>query len=77
MNDARREVWEKLGPPTDQVGSVNDPRMHDEHGVRWNEVWIYRGEDGQAERVVLWYRYELQGVFRLKPDGTGEPEALA
>lgn len=78
MNLARREIWEKLGAPTDQVGSVNDPRMHEEHGVRWNEKWIYRGENGQdVERVVLWNRYELQGVFRVKPDGTAEPEALA
>jgi hypothetical protein len=77
VNAARREIWERLGAPTDQVGSVNDPRMHEEHGVRWNEKWIYRGENGQeVERVVLWNRYELQGVFRVKPDGTAEPESL-
>ena len=26
---------------------MNDPRSHVEHGVRWNEKWIYRGEDGK------------------------------
>lgn len=78
MNTTRREIWERLGAPTDQVGSVNDPRMHEEHGVRWNEKWIYRGENGQeVERVVLWNRYDLQGVFRVKPDGSAEPETLA
>jgi hypothetical protein len=77
VNDRRREVWEKLGPPTDQVGSVNDPRMHEDFGVHWNEKWIYRSPHGEeVERVVLWYRYELRGVFRVKPDGSAEPEAL-
>ena len=73
----RGQVWKKLGAPTDQEGSVNDPRTQLEHGVRWNEKWIYRGEDGGAiERVVLWNRYDLAGVFRVKPDGSAEPESL-
>ena len=38
----RREVWRRLGAPTDQEGSVNDPRTREEYGVRWNEKWIYR-----------------------------------
>ena len=72
----RGAVWEKLGAPTDQLGSVNDPRTQVEHGARWNEKWIYRGEDGSIERVVLWNRYDLAGVFRVKPDGSAEPERL-
>jgi hypothetical protein len=73
----RASVWKLLGAPTDQEGSVNDPRTHLEHGVRWNEKWIYRGEHGLAiERVVLWNRYDLVGVFRLAPDGSAEPEPL-
>ncbi len=73
----RGKVWKLLGAPTDQEGSVNDPRTHLEHGVRWNEKWIYRGEDGRGiERVVLWNRYDLAGVFRLAPDGSAEPEPL-
>jgi hypothetical protein len=72
----RGTVWKKLGAPTDQVGSVNDPRLQQEHGVRWNEKWIYRGEDGATFRVVLWNRYDLAGVFRVKPDGSAEPEPL-
>lgn len=71
----RREVWQQLGAPTDQVGSVNDPRIHEEYGVRWNEKWIYRRPNGQEiERVVLWNRYDFQGVFRVKPDGSADPE---
>ncbi len=73
----RGRVWKLLGAPTDQVGSVNDPRTREEHGVRWNEKWIYRGEDGETvERVVLWNRYDLVGAFRLRPDGSAEPEPL-
>jgi hypothetical protein len=74
----RGQVWKRLGAPADQLGSVNDPRSQSEFGVTWNEKWIYRGEDGQSvERVVLWNRYDLVGVFRVKPDGSAEPEPLA
>ena len=73
----RGSIWKRFGAPTDQVGSVNDPRTQVEHGVKWNEKWIYRGEDGRSvERVVLWLRYDLVGVFRVKPDGSVEPERL-
>ncbi len=73
----RGTVWKLLGAPTDQVGSVNDPRCHEEHGLKWNEKWVYLGEDGETvERIVLWNRYDFVGVFRLLPDGTAEPEKL-
>ena len=73
----RGRVSRILGEPTDQEGSVNDPRTQDEFGVTWNEKWIYRGENGKSiERVVLWNRYDLVGVFRLKPDGSAEAESL-
>ncbi|MBW2577509.1 MAG: hypothetical protein JRE38_05515 [Deltaproteobacteria bacterium] len=77
MSLDRGQVWKQLGAPTDQEGSVNDPRTQEEFGVTWNEKWIYLGEDGQSvERVVLWNRYDLVGVFRLNPDGSAEPESL-
>ena len=71
----RQEVWSRLGAPTDQEGSVNDPRTRDEYGVRWNEKWIYRS-GSEIVRVVLWHRYDLLGVFRIVPDGTASPEDL-
>ena len=71
----RRDVWKRLGAPTDQLGSVNDPRTHEDYGVLWNEKWIYR--DGrEVTRVVLWHRYDLLGVFRIRPDGSAEAEPL-
>ena len=73
----RERVWKLLGPPTDQVGSVNDPRTHEEHGARWNEKWIYRGEDGRSvARIVLWNRYDFLGVFGVAADGRTTPESL-
>ncbi|MCC6640501.1 MAG: hypothetical protein IT386_04960 [Deltaproteobacteria bacterium] len=73
----RATVWRRLGEPTDQVGSVNDPRTGTEYGVRWNEKWIYRATEGETiERVVLWHRYDFQGAFRISADGSPEPEVL-
>ena len=78
MSQDRGQVWKQLGAPTDQLGSVNDPRTSEQYGVRWNEKWLYRGEDGETvERVVLWNRYDLVGIFRVKPDGSAEAETLA
>jgi hypothetical protein len=71
----RRDVWKRLGAPTDQVGSVNDPRKQDEYGVSWNEKWVYRN-GREVERVVLWNRYDLLGVFRVAPDGSAVAEPL-
>jgi len=73
----RGTVWKLLGAPTDQVGSVNDPRTAEELGVKWNEKWVYLGDDGETPvRVVLWHRYDFLGVFRILSDGSAEPEPL-
>lgn len=77
MRPNRGEVWKRLGAPTDQEGSVNDPRTFEEHGVRWNEKWIYLdGADAGVQRVVLWNRYDLLGVFRVSADGSAVREEL-
>ena len=69
MSPTRDHVWKQLGAPTEQVGSVNDPRTHEDFGRKWNEKWIYLDEDGsRVEKVVLWLRYDLVGAFRA--DGT-------
>ena len=33
----RDAIWKRFGPPTEQLGSVNDPRTQEECGVKWNE----------------------------------------
>jgi hypothetical protein len=61
---SRAEVWKRLGPPNDQIGSVNDPRIREDFGHKWNEKWIYLTEDGKAvDKIVLWLRYDLVGAF--------------
>lgn len=77
MSLDRATVWKELGAPSDQQGSVNDPRTHTDYGVKWNEKWIYRADDGESiERIVLWNRYDFAGAFRLEPDGTAQPETI-
>jgi hypothetical protein len=74
----RGEVWKRLGEPSEQLGSANDPRCHEEQGLTWNEKWIYCGPNTTVpERIVLWHRYDLLGVFRVAADGSLVPEALA
>jgi hypothetical protein len=69
VSASRDRVWKELGAPTDQVGSVNDPRTHEEFGRKWNEKWIYLDADsGRVAKVVLWLRYDLVGAFAS--DGT-------
>jgi len=74
----RNAIWKRFGAPTEQFGSVNDPRTREEYGVNWNEKWLYRDPEGDgSDRLVLWNRYDLLGVFTLKPDGRAEREPLA
>ena len=77
MSVDRGTVWKRLGEPADQIGSVNEPRTREDYGVTWNEKWIYRGPDGKSvQRVVLWNRYDLVGVFAVREDGSAEPETV-
>ena len=76
MSLDRGRAWKLFGPPTDQEGSVNDPRTSRGFGVKWNEKWIYRRGDLAVEKVVLWLRYDLVGAFRLQPGGDAEPIPL-
>ena len=74
----RGEVWRRFGEPRSQDGSVNEPRTREACGVRWNERWRYVDPEGAGwDRIVFWLRYDLQGVFRVWPDGRYEPEPVA
>jgi hypothetical protein len=77
MKPDRGRVAKWFGAPTDQVGSVNDPRTAEDYGVKWNEMWIYKDPEGEGfDRVVLWNRYDLLGAWRVFPGGRSEPEKL-
>jgi hypothetical protein len=79
--DERVRVWRVLGAPAEQLGSVNEPRVCREHDVDWNEKWVYLSHSpdrhGEVERIVLWNRYDLVGIFSVKPDGSVARESLA
>ena len=68
-------VRERFGLPTEQVGSVNDPRTREENGVRWNEKWIWLLPHGER-RIVYWHRYDFRGALLEQPDGSVRAEAL-
>ena len=63
------EARNRWGLPDRSEGSVNDPRTNEEHGVRFNEKWIYLLPDG-AKRLVYWHRYDCRGLLIEAPDGT-------
>jgi hypothetical protein len=67
------EARERWGDPDEQEGSVNDPRTREEHGVRFNERWIYRLPEG-VQRRVYWHRYDCRGVLSVRPGGEVVPE---
>jgi hypothetical protein len=67
-----RERW---GLPDAVEGSVNDPRERNEHGISFNEKWVYFGTNGE-KRLVYWYRYDCRGVLREAADGSARAERL-
>ena len=67
-----RHLW---GLPAASEGSVNDPRTSEEHGVRFNEKWIYLLPDG-AKRLVYWHRYDCCGLLIEDADGTVQVGSL-
>jgi len=70
-----RSARDLFGEPDEWQGSVNDPRTREEHGIRYNEKWVYFLSD-RMKRLVYWHRYECRGVLLQAPDGTVSPEAL-
>ena len=67
-----RRLW---GEPDEWEGSVNDPRTREEHGIRFNEKWVYVLRDG-SRRLVYWHRYDFRGALREHPGGIVDKEPL-
>jgi hypothetical protein len=77
----RNQVVQRWGTPDATVGSVNEPRTFEEHGVRANEKWIYRRKDDDPreprERIIYWFRYDFVASYLLADDGTLQREDVA
>lgn len=72
---SRLAAVERWGEAEDVEGSVNDPRTREEHGIRFNEKWIYRLPGG-GHRLIYWHRYDFRGALLEAPDGGVQPERL-
>ena len=61
----RNVVVQHFGTPDVTEGSVNEPRITDEFGMRFNEKWVYqhphRDPACAAARMILWQRYDYVG----------------
>lgn len=63
----RNKVVFILGTPHRTEGSLNSPVECKEHGIHFNEKWIYedsRTDPADApERAVYWHRYDFMGTL--------------
>ena len=69
----RNDVVRLWGTPDRTEGSLNDPRIRHEHGIEFNEKWIYAKPVGEKsrplERVLYWQRYDFVAAERVEQDG--------
>lgn len=69
----RNLVVQRWGTPQGTLGSVNEPREREEHGVRFNEKWTYRLRRPEPtdprERLVYWHRYDFVASFIVDANG--------
>ena len=75
----RNRIVKHFGTPDVAEGSVNEPREREEHGLRFNEKWIYkhplRDPAGALERVIYWRRYDyVASLIRTAAGGELVPD---
>ena len=62
----RNAVVKLLGTPDRAEGSLNSPVEREEHGIRFNEKWVYQqlrsDPAGVPMRTVYWHRYDFRGT---------------
>ncbi|MGH7918020.1 MAG: hypothetical protein ACREQE_11165, partial [Candidatus Binataceae bacterium] len=63
----RNAVVVLLGTPDRTEGSLNSPIELEEHGIGYNEKWIYQhlrdDPAGVPMRLVYWHRYDFKGTL--------------
>jgi hypothetical protein len=70
----RNDIVRFFGQPDVTEGTVNEPRERHEHGLLFNERWVYkhpaRDPADAVERAIYWRRYDYVGsMIRRNKDG--------
>lgn len=70
----RNLVVARLGTPDQTEGSLNNPVEREEHGLHFNEKWIYShlhdDPAGATQRTIYWHRYDFTGTLVRKAGDT-------
>jgi hypothetical protein len=78
---ARNDVVRLFGTPDETVGAVNEARIRDEHGVEFNEKWIYNRPRNEPTRplarAIYWQRYDFVASARIERSGQWVRESEA
>ncbi len=81
MTIRRNMVVHQWGTPQRTVGSLNEPREREEHGIRFNEKWVYPSPIDEPsrprERIIYWLRYDFVASYLVGSDGALVREDLA
>ena len=71
----RNKIVFILGTPQRTEGCLNSPVEREEHGIHYNEKWIYehsRTDPANApERAIYWHRYDFMGTM-IRGGGSDE-----
>jgi hypothetical protein len=66
----RNAIVLRLGTPDKTEGNLNSPVDREEHGIHFNEKWIYdhlrNDPSGTPLRVIYWHRYDFTGTLVRK-----------
>jgi hypothetical protein len=77
----RNEIVQLLGVPSETLGNVNEPRLMSEHGIEFNEKWVYtrpkRDPSRPRARVIYWSRYGFVAAARVEQSGQWVRESAA
>lgn len=69
----RDDIVRLFGTPDETVGSVNNPRLQVEHGIEFNEKWVYDRPSNEPTRprarAIYWSRYDFVASIRIEQDG--------
>ena len=77
----RNAIVQILGVPSEAAGSVNEARLMSEHGIEFNEKWVYnrpRHDPSRPRaRVIYWLRYDFVASARIEQSGQWVRESPA